>query len=69
MPCQHQTKFYHLIQQAGVKLSSSDIIRITCSECGAVEVCPSVYLDEYEKLEKSKKAATQDSSPPPAVTP
>lgn len=56
MPCQHQTKLYQLMQQTGMKLSSSDIIRITCSECGEVEVCPSVHMEEYEKLEKSKKS-------------
>jgi hypothetical protein len=43
------------MQQTGVKLSSSDIIRITCTECGEVEVCPSVLLEEYEKLEQSRK--------------
>lgn len=61
MPCQHQTKLYQFMKQTGVKLSSSDIIRITCPECGEVEVCPSVHLEEYERIEKARK------SDPPAT--
>lgn len=66
MPCQHQTKLYQLMHQTGVKLSSSDIIRITCSECGEVEVCPSVLLEEYEKIEKSKEPERQSPTPVPS---
>jgi len=64
MPCQHQIKLYQLMQQTGVKLSSSDIIRITCPECGSVEVCPSVHMDEYERIEKSQKLEKLNTSPP-----
>ncbi len=49
MPCQHQTQLYQLLEKTGVKLASSDVIRITCRQCGEIEVCPSVMLDEYEK--------------------
>ncbi len=66
MPCQHQTKLYQLMEQTGVKLSSSDVIRITCTECGEVEVCPSVLMEEYEKMELSRKSKQPGSDSVPA---
>jgi hypothetical protein len=54
MPCQHQKKLYQLMEQTGIKLAGPDIIRITCSQCGEVEVCPAVHLDEYERLEDER---------------
>lgn len=64
MPCSHQTKLYRLMEQTGVKLASSDVIRITCHECGEVEVCPSVHLDEYERIEESQAAANRQPEHP-----
>ncbi len=48
MPCEHMKKLYQLCSDSGIRLSSSDLIRIACKECGDTEVCPSVLLDEYE---------------------
>jgi hypothetical protein len=49
MPCKHLKALYELCQANGVKLSSSDLIRLMCVECGVEEVCPSVLTDEYQK--------------------
>ena len=48
MPCEHMKKLYQLCSDSGIRLSSTDLIRIACKECGDTEVCPSVLLDEYE---------------------
>lgn len=56
MPCIHLKKLYQLCEQTGLKLSSSDLIRISCRECGEVEVCPSVLLDEFEIIHEHRKA-------------
>ncbi len=55
MPCQHQAQLYQLLEKTGVKLASSDVIRITCRQCGEIEVCPSVMLDEYEKTQEAEE--------------
>jgi hypothetical protein len=48
MTCKHLKSLYELCQTHGLKLGSSDLIRIMCTECGTEEVCPSVLVDEYE---------------------
>jgi hypothetical protein len=48
MRCKHWRDLYETCQAHGLKLSSSDLIRIVCPQCGIEEVCPSVLLDEYE---------------------
>jgi len=49
MPCKHLKALYELCETHGLKLSSSDLIRILCPECGTEEICPSVLWEEYEK--------------------
>jgi len=49
MPCKHLKALYELCETHGLKMSSSDLIRIMCPECGTEEVCPSVLWEEYEK--------------------
>jgi hypothetical protein len=61
MPCQHQTQLYQLLEKTGVKLASSDVIRITCRQCGEIEVCPSVMLDEYEKTKVDDDEKNQNT--------
>lgn len=48
MTCKHLKAVFDLCQAQGVKLASSDLIRIMCTECGTEEVCPSMLYDEYE---------------------
>ncbi len=47
MPCEHLRKFYQLCQDNELKISSSDVIRITCQKCAEIEVCPDMLTDEY----------------------
>ncbi len=46
--CRHLKALFDLCQAHGLRLSSSDLIRIMCHECGTEEACPSVLYDEYD---------------------
>ncbi len=48
MTCKHLKELYDICQAHRLKLSSSDLIRIVCPQCGVEEVCPSVLAEEYE---------------------
>jgi hypothetical protein len=48
MSCKHLKELYEVCQTHHLKLSSSDLIRIVCPQCGVEEVCPSLLADEYE---------------------
>ena len=48
MACVHLQQLYELCQNNELKLSASDLIRVTCHKCGEKEVCPSVLTDEYD---------------------
>ena len=64
MPCQHLKDLFQLCETRGLRLASSDVIRVTCQECGQVEVCPSVLLDEYEaKTGDASKTDDESVSP------
>lgn len=49
MTCQHLKELYETCRRHQLRLSSSDLIRIVCPECGVEEVCPAVLCDEYDK--------------------
>jgi hypothetical protein len=48
MPCKHLHELYELCEAHRLKLSSTDLIRIVCPQCGVEDVCPSVLAEEYE---------------------
>jgi hypothetical protein len=48
MSCKHLKELYDICQTHSLKLSSSDLIRIVCPQCGVEEVCPSLLAEEYE---------------------
>jgi hypothetical protein len=48
MPCKHLKELYDFCQTHNLKLSSTDLIRIVCPQCGVEDVCPSVLAEEYE---------------------
>jgi hypothetical protein len=48
MSCQHLKELYEICQTHQLKLSSTDLIRIVCPQCGVEEVCPSMLAEEYE---------------------
>jgi len=45
-----------------LKLTSGDLIRIVCPQCGVVETCPSVHALEYD----AKRGETVDPTGQPA---
>lgn len=49
MTCQHLKELYEICQRNNLRLSSSDLIRIVCPECGVEEVCPALLCDEYDE--------------------
>ena len=63
MTCKHLKDLYEICQTHRLKLSSSDLIRIVCPQCGIEEVCPSVLFEEYERRHHEEVGA---GSLPPA---
>jgi hypothetical protein len=63
MTCKHLKELYEICQTHRLKLSSTDLIRIVCPQCGVEEVCPSVLADEYETRHHEEiRTARQDDS-------
>lgn len=60
MTCVHLRQLYKLCEENDLKLSSSDLIRVACSQCGEQEVCPSTMTDEYEAREASQQRQAAD---------
>ncbi len=48
MTCKHIKELYEICESHSITLSSTDLIRIVCPQCGEEEVCPSVLCEEYE---------------------
>jgi hypothetical protein len=66
----HLKHLYDYCQTHQVKLSSSDLIRIICPECGVDEVCPSVIAAEYDvrhTREESPKAEAGNEEAPESI--
>ena len=59
MTCKHLKELYETCQRSNLKLSSTDLIRILCPECGVEEVCPSVLWEEYDARQSNR----EDSHP------
>jgi hypothetical protein len=49
MTCKHLKGLYEICEKHGLKLSSTDLIRIVCPQCGIEEACPSVLCEEYDQ--------------------
>jgi hypothetical protein len=62
MTCKHLKELYAICQTHQLKLSSTDLIRIVCPQCGVEEVCPSVLEEEYEARHHKEEAAAADST-------
>jgi len=58
MTCKHLKALYDVCQAHQLRLTSMDLIRIVCPQCGVEEVCPSVLSDEYDKHHVSEPPAT-----------
>jgi hypothetical protein len=57
MSCKHLKELYAICRSQNLKLSSSDLIRVVCKECGIEEVCPSVLCEQYEAKHGEKTDA------------
>lgn len=48
MPCKHLRELYEMCQRYNLRLSSTDLIRLVCPQCGLEGDCPSVLYEQYE---------------------
>ena len=64
MACIHLRKLYQLCQIGSVRLSSSDLIRIVCRQCGVQDVCPSVDVDLSDAYLESSAESPGGASVP-----
>lgn len=60
MTCEHVKQLYQLCQQNNLKLTSGDLIRIVCPQCGVADVCPSVYSAEYDATHTTDKESDDE---------
>jgi hypothetical protein len=64
MTCKHLKELYKICQTHQLKLSSTDLIRIVCPQCGIEEVCPSVLADEYETRHRQEVGPAKAGNDP-----
>lgn len=68
MTCIHLRQLFQLCEEHDLKLSSSDMIRVACPQCGEKEVCPNTLTDEYDarfaNLDSDPKETTDEGSNP-----
>jgi hypothetical protein len=72
MPCTHLKHLYDYCQSHNLRLSSTDLIRIVCPQCGVEEVCPSVLFDEYESKHhqpEGEESEMDEGGEPPNLKP
>jgi hypothetical protein len=60
MTCKHLKDLYEVCQTHRLTLSSTDLIRIVCPQCGIEEVCPSVLAEEYETRHHEEEGFSSD---------
>ncbi|MFO1043212.1 MAG: hypothetical protein U0941_15575 [Planctomycetaceae bacterium] len=68
MVCTHLKELYVLCEQHDLRLGGSDLIRIVCRQCGNVETCPSVLMDEYDSREPDGPAPSTATAKPETKT-
>jgi len=61
MTCVHLRQLYQLCQDHDLKLGSSDLIRVVCTQCNEQEVCPSTLTDEYNARQAAKDSDESDA--------
>ncbi len=64
MTCIHLQQLYNLCKENGLKLGSSDLVRVVCEKCDEKEVCPSQLMDEYDYQQErdAKKSETANDA-------
>ena len=63
MPCHHLRQLFDVCREHKITLSSTDLIRIVCRECGVSEECPSVLCDEYDGRHPDEAQAITQAVP------
>ncbi|HID24807.1 MAG TPA: hypothetical protein EYP14_20740 [Planctomycetaceae bacterium] len=68
MVCIHLRQLYQLCLEQQIRLSSSDLVRIVCQQCGEQEICPSNLMelesDTPTQEDADAPAPPTDSKPP-----
>jgi len=59
MSCKHLKELYEMCERHNLKLSSTDLIRIVCPQCGVEEQCPSLLCRDYETLAEEGEGVQQ----------
>ncbi|MCA9140343.1 MAG: hypothetical protein KDB00_26410 [Planctomycetales bacterium] len=60
MTCIHLQQLYNLCKENGLRLGSSDLVRVVCQKCDEKEVCPSTLMDEYDYQQERQAAGSTD---------
>jgi hypothetical protein len=70
MSCVHLKKLYALCEEEGMKISSGELVRIVCTQCGEQEVCPTLLVEQYDALHPSQPtpAGTESTADPTPTT-
>jgi hypothetical protein len=58
MPCTHIKHLSEYCRTHDLKVSSSDLLRIVCPQCGMEEVCPSLPVADYDERHPQPEPAT-----------
>lgn len=62
MICVHLKELFQLCQENEIRISSADLVRVVCHQCGAHEVCPSALTSEFS--ENGPADAESQAAPP-----
>lgn len=65
MICVHLKELFQLCQDNDIRMSSSDLVRVVCQQCGAHEVCPSALTSEFTELTITEELADDSTSSDP----
>jgi len=66
MICVHLKELFQLCQENEIRISSSDMVRVVCQQCGAHEVCPSALTSEFSEGDLADAESQTPDSPPAA---
>lgn len=62
MICNHLKELFQFCKEHDVRLSSTDLVRVVCKQCGIQEVCPSALVEEIDDA-PARAAGTSESTP------
>ena len=63
MTCVHLRQLYQLCQQQELRLSSTDLVRIVCQQCGEQEVCPATLMGDDDEAGPCPEATSDGNAP------